>query len=588
MQPLKLSTLILIVCLLAIGSLSLCSCSSGKSEGEPFAIRWVYASRGLHNDSDVEDLRRIVSTASANGLNGILLSAGFDRLEVQPDHYFQRLEQVKQLCATNGIEIIPILWSAGYGGSVLAHNNNLGAGLPVREAPFVVKGGVAELTQDPKVKIINGNFEQWNGQQAEGFSKPANWGSVITRDTEIFKEGHSSLKFSDFADKPEEDMRLGQIVKVSPYRCYRVSCWVKTDGLEAYGPFSSSRFRLEVNATANNRRLQFLDPVLPPTTDGWQKVQVGFNSWEYDEVEISPRAVGGGQGKGGIWIDELTVEEMGPLNILRRPGTPLIVADAASGTEYVEGEDFATLTDPQLDYAWDHEPPRIKIIPGGKIKNGAKLKVSWYHGASVNRHQVSACMSEPETYDIWSREAELLVKHLAPKRWFLSMDEVRSGGTCQACRERGTNMGEIFGRSVARQYQIIQQASPGADVFVWSDQLDPNHNAGNRTGEYYYLNASLFDNSWNHLPKELIIACWWHKMRNESLAHFSGLGFRTIGASYYDADDLVNPAGWLVSLDNTPGALGIMYTSWQNKYELLGKFGEMVSNHEAKAPLLTQ
>ncbi len=588
MQRLKRSTLILLVCVLAIGSLSLLSCSSGPGGEKTYPLRWVYASRGLHSDSDVDDLRKIVTTAAEHGLNGILLSAGFGRLEVQPDHYFQRLEQVKQLCATNGVEIIPILWSAGYGGSILAHNNNLGAGLPVKDAPFVVRGEVAELVSDPLTSIKNGDFEQWDGQQAEGFSKPSNWGSVITRDSETFKDGKSSLKFSDFAGKPAEDMRLGQLVKVIPNRCYRVSCWVKTEGLDAYGPFTSSRFRLEVNATADNRRLQLLDPVLPPTTDGWQRVQVGFNSWEYEEVEISPRSVGGDEGKGAIWIDGLTVEEMGPLNILRRPGTPLQVIDAASGTEYIEGEDFAELTDPGLDYAWDHEAPQLKILPDGKIKDGAKLNVSWYHGASVNRHQISACMSEPETYDIWSREAKLLVKHLAPKRWFLSMDEVRAGGTCQACRERNTNMGEIFGRCVARQYEIIQQASPGADVFVWSDQLDPNHNAGNRTGDYYYLNASLFDGSWNFLPEDMIIACWWHKMRNESLAHFSGMGLRTIGASYYDADDLTNPADWLVSLDNTPGALGIMYTSWQNKYELLGEFGEMVSSHEAKAPPLTK
>ncbi|MBM3815047.1 MAG: hypothetical protein FJW20_25790 [Acidimicrobiia bacterium] len=66
-------------------------------------------------------------------------------------------------------------------------------------------------------------------------------------------------------------------------------------------------------------------------------------------------------------------------------------------------------------------------------------------------------------------------------------------------------------------------------------------------------------------------------MRNESLAHFSRLGFQTLGASYYDADDLENPKDWLASLDATPGALGIMYTTWQNKYELLAGFGDLVS-----------
>ncbi|MBW7997289.1 MAG: hypothetical protein FVQ81_12105 [Candidatus Glassbacteria bacterium] len=582
----KISTVaVYTLCIAVTLTLPLCSCSGG-SDGDAYSQRWVYASRGLHSDSDVEDLRRIVTTAGEHGLNGILLSAGFDRLEVQPDDYFQRLEQVKQICAENGIEIIPILWSAGYGSSVLAHNNNLGAGLPVRDALFQVRKRVAELIADPAAEIVNGGFEQWDGERAAGFSKPEQWGAVAKRDTETVKEGGSSLRFSDFAGQPAEAGRLGQVIAVAPYRCYRVSCWVKTEGLDAYGPFSSSRFRLEVLATSDNRRLQFLDPVLPPTTDGWQLVQLGFNSWGYEEVEISPRAVGGREGKGAIWLDGLKIEEMGPINILRRPGTPLKVVDATDGTEYSEGTDFAELTDPQLNYAWDHEAPRIEILPGGRIRDGAELRVSWYYGASVNRRQVSACMSEPETYDIWRREAALLVKHLNPRRWFLSMDEVRSGGTCAACAARNTNMGEIFGRCVARQYEIIQQASPGAEVFVWSDQLDPNHNAGSRSGEFYYLNSSLFDGSWNFIPEDLIIACWWHRMRNESLAHFSGLGFRTLGASYYDADDLENPKNWLVSLDQTPGALGVMYTSWQNKYELLDEFGDLVSGHVAKAPPL--
>jgi hypothetical protein len=34
---------------------------------------------------------------------------------------------------------------------------------------------------------------------------------------------------------------------------------------------------------------------------------------------------------------------------------------------------------------------------------------------------------------------------------------------------------------------------------------------------------------------------------------------------------------WLDSLDATPGACGIMYTTWLDKYELLGPFGDLVS-----------
>jgi hypothetical protein len=55
------------------------------------------------------------------------------------------------------------------------------------------------------------------------------------------------------------------------------------------------------------------------------------------------------------------------------------------------------------------------------------------------------------------------------------------------------------------------------------------------------------------------------------------LGFKTLAGAYYDGDTLENPRGWLEVLNDTPGACGIMYTTWQNKYELLAPFGNLVT-----------
>jgi hypothetical protein len=49
------------------------------------------------------------------------------------------------------------------------------------------------------------------------------------------------------------------------------------------------------------------------------------------------------------------------------------------------------------------------------------------------------------------------------------------------------------------------------------------------------------------------------------------------GPAYYDSPDLENPKGWLEALNRTKGAMGIMYTAWQNRYELLAPFGDLVS-----------
>ena len=65
--------------------------------------------------------------------------------------------------------------------------------------------------------------------------------------------------------------------------------------------------------------------------------------------------------------------------------------------------------------------------------------------------------------------------------------------------------------------------------------------------------------------------------RSHRRARFSGLGFRVFAGAYYDGDTLDNPRGWLKALDGTPGASGIMYITWQSKYELLADFGDLVS-----------
>ena len=530
--------------------------------GKEYPHRWVYVSRSLRNDSDVADIKGIAETASGHGLNGMVLSAGVDRLDKQPRDYFARLEQVKRICEENGIEIIPIIFSAGYGGSILSYDKNLAAGIPVTDAVFVAEGGEGRLVADGSAKIVNGGFEEYKGDRVTGHRFHDKPGEVSFVDKEIFNGGKASLRFEDFGKYEHGHARVMQEVKVRPHRCYRITCYVKTDSLEPGGSF-----RVQV-LTAGGRSLAPWDPRVPSTSD-WRKVVMGFNSLEYDTVRIYLGAWGGKSGR--FWVDDLSVEEVGLLNVLRRGGTPVTVE--GEGAIYKEGRDFAALSDPRLNFRFDHDGPSIKILPGGRIKDGERLRVSYYHGMSVNRGQVTVCMSEPKIYEIWEKQAELIQRHLAPKKWLLSMDEIRAGGGCAACKERGMTMGQILGDCITRQVRLIRRANPKAEILTWSDMLDPNHNAH---GDYYLVDGD-FAGSWKHVPKDLGIVCWYYKKRNESLKFFSGLGFKTLAGAYYDGDTLDNPKGWLETLERTPGARGIMYTTWQNKYELLGPFGDLIS-----------
>jgi hypothetical protein len=533
-------------------------------DAKDYPYRWVFVSSSLRGDKDVTDIERIVQTGSEHGLNGMVLSASLDRLDRQPPEFLTRLAKVKEFCQSHGVEVIPNIFSAGYGGSVLAYNRNLAAGIPVKEVPFLVKNGEVSLNSDRPVRLANGGFEQYEGNQIKGYRFTDRPGEVSFVDSTVFHSGQASLRFENFGRFEYGHARLMQEVEVQPYRCYRLTCWVKTEALEP-----RDAFRIQV-LSPKGRDLAPYDPGVPATTD-WRRVVMGFNSLEYSKVNIYAGVWGGKAGR--FWLDDLEIEEVALLNVLRRPGTPVTVRNRATGELYEEGKDFAPVKDERLNFRFDHEPPKIKLPFGSRIKEGEQLKVSYYHGMGVNSGQVSVCMSEPEVYRIWEKQAELMHKHLAPSKYLLSMDEIRAGGSCEACKQRHLSMAQILGDCITKQASILRRANPKAEVLIWSDMLDPNHNAhGN-----YYLVEGDFTGSWQYVPKDLTIVCWYYEKRNESHAFFSSHGFRALAGAYYDGDTLDNPRGWLNVLDKTPQAVGIMYTTWQNKYELLAPFGDLVT-----------
>jgi len=132
--------------------------------------RWVYVSRSLQRDGDIVDIKSITRTAAESGLNGMVLAAGLDRLDRQNQGYFARIERVRNICKQNNIEIIPIIFSVGYGGSVLGHDKNLAAGMFVEDALYVVENGTAQFVQDSPAVIANGGFEKYDGDHLTSYN----------------------------------------------------------------------------------------------------------------------------------------------------------------------------------------------------------------------------------------------------------------------------------------------------------------------------------------------------------------------------------------------------------------------------------
>ncbi len=536
-------------------------CCLGHPAEMPDRFVWVFG-WNLSKDSDVGEIARVLETAGKHGFTGAVLSSGLDTLCQQPPDYFRRLEAVQATCQTNRLELIPALFSIGYGGGVLAHDRNLAEGLPVEAAPFVVTDGEAKFATETPECVFNGGFEESSGKQVKFFDFHDQPGVISFVDREVRHGGEASLRFENFTANPHGHGRVMQTIRVEPRRCYRLTAWVKTENLQPKGIF-----RLMI--LAGNREIAPRTFNVPATTD-WRKLTMIFNSLDLQKVRFYAGVWGGKSGK--LWLDDLSVQEVGPVNVLRRPGTPVTVCSQDGSITFKEGADYAPLQNQRL-HPWrdDSEPATLKILRGGRIRNGDPLLVSWYHSEIVHDSQVTVCMGEPAVYDIFDHEAKLLAEHLHPKSVFLNMDEIRMGGTCQACR--GRDMGELLGECITKQSQILRRHNPGARIYVWSDMLDPNHNAhGN-----YYLVKGDFTGSWQHIPRDLIIAVWGGAPREKSLRFFAQEQFPILVACYYDADDLTEVKGWLDLARTTPNVRGFMYTPWQKKYGLLADFGDLLA-----------
>src|SRR4029453_14274084 len=159
-----------------------------------------------------------------------------------------------------------------------------------------------------------------------------------TVDAAESKEGKASVRFENVGESRREFVRLSQAIAVQPSRCYRIRCWVKARNMGKSDPFGSGNFLIEVLGGTEKRPLQYQNPRFSPDS-GWQQVSLGFNSWGNDRGEIAPKVAG--LGGGHLWLDGLQVEEVGLVNLLRRPGTPLVIRNDSKGTVYEEGRDYA-------------------------------------------------------------------------------------------------------------------------------------------------------------------------------------------------------------------------------------------------------
>ncbi len=578
--------------LVLLGISAAACCVAGAQQKKIYPDRWLYLNSHFHSDKDLDVTLDLIRTAAQHGLNGIVLP-GMDHLSLASPEYLARLAKVKEVADANHMEVIPEGFGIKYGGAPLKIDKNLAEGLLVKNALFVARGDTASFVADSPARLVNGGFEKYKGNRFTGFTTQDEPGKLTFVDTSVSHSGNASLRIENFGDEKgvkqastvtpldasgQRDLamdgvaKISQVIHVKPYRCYRVTAWVKTEDVMPARLFSIKAFM------PDNRDLALYNAVAPSPTSGWRKVTTSFNSWYANRIDLTFGVFAGKKGK--VWVDDVNVEEIGLMNVIRRDGAPLTVRDEKTGMVYKEGQDFAPISDPNLDFRWTHPMPSIHLLPGSRIRDGARLRVSYYHGTMIyadQDHEIPICPSSAKVREIWKQQFPLIEKYLAPKRYFLDIgDEQRAFNRDESCKRRKMTTAALLGDTAQWLYDQIHAVNPKAQVLGWSDMFDPNHNAVNK---YFLVDGSL-EGAWKYLPRNMGTMCWYFPIRRDSLGFFSSHGFKTFASAGPDSAALDNPKGWLAVMDTTPGATGIMYTTWNGDFKLVAPFGDLVSKRQ--------
>lgn len=530
----------------------------------PYEDRWFYCSRRIDSAGDLEYLTNLVARAANAHFNGIVFSGGLDTCWRWREEKKARFARFRRFCEERGVEIVPLIWPAGYG-TMTDVDPGLVESKPLKGVFYVRKGDRLVFEKSGAV-LGNPDFEDGDDSK-NSFSS---WridapGSIGYVDRTEFHAGSRSVRIET---APGKDMnghaRIHQKLVLKPNRRYRFSLWYKVRSGDTL-PVESLKLQV-YNKEASPSGSASVGRILRTDETGkWKKVTLSFATGSSGVATVW-MGCWSKSANGVFWFDDAHLEELELDEVAVRAGTPFEVRDARTGAVYAEGRDY-------LAPVRSHNGIYVGIPAGSSIPEGSCVEIDTYvWSRSGVKSQISTCMSDPELYRLFRRSAEGIAAACNPRKWFLSMDEIRNGGTCPLCEARKTDMAHIVAECVLKQHEIIRSVRPDAKVYAWSDMFDPWHNAKAQVAGC----KGSFIGIWDLIPRDMTLVCWHFRIRETDLPFFAKLGFGIVAGAYYDQQTIRRDELWVETLNRTKGATGILYTTWAARYDQLENFGNMV------------
>jgi len=512
---------------------------AAKASAPVMQKRWLFLWRDMSDPAQVDRTIALFPRAQADGYNAVAFSSN-----VAP----AKAAEFKAAANKYGLGLVAMVMGG-------AHDHNYEEGVLAKDALFVVRAGTASFQADNPTRVLNGDFEDAAGDHFKGWSFQDGEGVTTFADHAVTHGGRTALRMESPGKNDGRHCRIMQTVALQPHRQYHVSFWLKTQDLA--GGFAPE---VKLLAAGGQSGISFQTFHCDATQD-WKHYDLAFNSLDNAKGLLYLGTWGGTTGK--VWWDDFQINEVGLVNVLRRPGCPVTVR-GEDGAVYEEGRDFAKIIDPLLQpWAAYHDPPAVHLSAASRIKEGQKLRVSYYHPVIIYEDRLTACLSEPKIFDDWRAEVKSANDLYHPAAFFMMHDEMRVIDRCASCQAMHMTPGQLLAWNIHRSAAIIRAVRPDAGIWVWSDMFDPYHNA---TDHFYLVNGSLKD-SWKGLDKDVGVVNWHGEGGAKDVKFFSDLGLRQVLSGYYDGDE--TGAGiqkWAGEASGLPGVAGAMYTTWNDNY----------------------
>ena len=501
--------------------------------------RWLFIWRNMSDPKDVDRTIAQFPRAQADGYNAVVLGA-----DVAP----AKAAELKQAAPNTAWAWLRWSWAG-------RTTKTMRKGCWLRIRCLSHSDGVALFQPDNPTNVLNGDFEDAVGNHFHGWSFQDNEGVTTFADHDVTHGGKTSLRMENPGKNDGQHVRVMQTIQLKPHRQYRISFWVKTQDLA--GGFSPE---VKVLAADGQTGISYQTFHCDATQD-WKHYDLGFNSLDNTTGLLYIGSWGGTTGK--VWWDDFSVQEIGLVNVLRRPGCPVTVR-GEDGTAYEEGRDYQKIVDPQL-HPWTayHDMPIIHLTTNSRIKDGGRLRVSYYHPTIIYEDRVTQCLSEPKVFDDWRDEVKTANALFHPDAFLMEHDELRVVDQCASCQAMHMTPGQLLAWNIHKSAGIIRAIRPDAGIWVWSDMFDPYHNA---TDHFYLVNGSL-KGSWKGLDKDIGIVNWNGGGGAKDVKFFADLGLKQVLSGYYDGDE--DGAGiqkWITGAQGLRGVVGAMYTTWNDNY----------------------